>query len=170
MWLLSMLPMPVVPLGARHAARKAIWRALPYRGAHITLPQGSINYNLATYLGSTAPVPKTFVFDHLNFDSSSTNVTPDSVSTVNNLSAILKAYPNSTVQLAGYTDNTGNPQDNRRLSQDRANAVKGMLAERGVNSDRVAAVGLGEDHPIAPNDTEDGRAKNRRLELTVTTK
>ena len=138
-------------------------------GVHITLPQGSTNYNLATYLGSSAPPPKTFVFDHLNFDSSA-NVMQDSVSTVNDLAAVLNAYPNSRVQLVGYTDNTGSPQDNRRLSQDRANVVKGMLVDRGVNSDRVAAVGLGENNPMASNDTEDGRAKNRRLELTVTTK
>jgi outer membrane protein OmpA-like peptidoglycan-associated protein len=143
--------------------------ALP-GGAHISVPTGSMNYNLATFLGSGEAAPKTFVFDHLNFQSATTDLTPESTPTLNSLASILKAYPNARVQLAGYTDNTGDPGANRRLSLDRANAVKGMLVAQGVSADRMAAVGMGEDHPVAPNDTEEGRAKNRRLELTVTSK
>lgn len=139
-------------------------------GAHVSVPTGSMNYNLATFLGSGEAAPKTFVFDHLNFQSASTDLTPESTQTVNSLGSILKAYPNARVQLAGYTDNTGDPETNRRLSLDRANAVKGMLVAQGVSADRIAAVGMGEDHPVAANDTEEGRAKNRRLELTVTSK
>jgi len=139
-------------------------------GAHVSVPHGSMNYNLATFLGSGEAAPKTFVFDHLNFQSASTDLTPESTPTLNSLASILKAYPNARVQLAGYTDNTGDPQANRRLSLDRANAVKGMLVAQGVSPDRIVAVGMGEDHPVAANDTEAGRAKNRRLELTVTSK
>jgi len=143
--------------------------ALP-GGAHVSVPHGSMNYNLATFLGSGEAAPKTFVFDHLNFQSSLTALTPESTPTLNSLASILKAYPNARVQLAGYTDNTGDPQANRRLSLDRANAVKGMLVAQGVSPDRIVAIGMGEDHPVAANDTEEGRAKNRRLELTVTSK
>jgi outer membrane protein OmpA-like peptidoglycan-associated protein len=143
--------------------------ALP-GGVHLSVPKGSVSYNLATFLGGSEGAPRTFVFDHLNFVSSSTDLTSDSVPTINAIATVLKAYPSSRVQLAGYTDNTGDPQANRRLSLDRANAVKGMLAEHGVSSDRMVAVGLGQDHPITSNDTENGRAQNRRLELTVTLK
>lgn len=143
--------------------------ALP-GGAHVSVPLGSMNYNLATFLGSGEAAPKTFVFDHLNFQSSLTALTPESTPTLNSLASILKAYPNARVQLAGYTDNTGDPQANRRLSLGRANAVKGMLVAQGVSPDRIVAIGMGEDHPVAANDTEEGRAKNRRLELTVTSK
>lgn len=139
-------------------------------GVHLSVPAGSINYNLATFLGSTAAAPRTFVFDHLNFASASTELTPESVPTVNGLGAILKAYPNSRVQLAGYTDNTGDPQANRTLSLNRALAVRSILINQGISPERVVAIGLGEDHPIAANDTEEGRARNRRLELTVTAK
>jgi outer membrane protein OmpA-like peptidoglycan-associated protein len=139
-------------------------------GVHLSVPPGSIGYNLAAYLGSTAAAPKTFVFDHLNFESASANLTPESVPTVNALTTVLKAYPDSRVQLAGYTDNTGDPAANRRLSLDRANAVKSMLAQGGVAPDRIVAVGLGQDHPVSSNKDEDGRASNRRLELTVTSK
>jgi OOP family OmpA-OmpF porin len=139
-------------------------------GAHLSVPAGSINYNLATFLGSSEAAPRTFVFDHLNFESSSTNLTPESVPTVNALGSILNAYPSSRVQLAGYTDNTGDPQANRILSLNRALAIRAMLINQEIRPDRVVAIGLGEDHPVAANDTEDGRARNRRLELTVTRK
>jgi len=139
-------------------------------GVRISVPRGSMNYNLASYLAGNEATPKTFVFDHLNFQSATTDLTPESTSTVNSLASILKAYPNARVQLAGYTDNTGDPQANRRLSLDRANAVMSMLGAQGVSSDRMHAVGMGSDHPVASNDTEEGRAQNRRLELTVTSK
>jgi outer membrane protein OmpA-like peptidoglycan-associated protein len=139
-------------------------------GVHLSVPEGSISYNLATFLGSSEAAPRTFVFDHLNFESSSTDLTPESVPTVNALGSILKAYPNSRIQLAGYTDNTGDPQANRTLSLNRALGVRAMLINQGIGSERVVAIGLGEDHPVASNDTEDGRARNRRLELTVTAK
>ena len=139
-------------------------------GLHLSVPQGSINYQLANYLGGSNPAPRTFLFDHMNFEQASTSLTPESTATVNNLASILKAYPNVSVQLAGYTDNTGDPQSNRALSQSRADAVRGILANQGVNAGRITTVGMGDDHPVASNDTEQGRASNRRLELTVTSK
>jgi len=140
-------------------------------GTSISVPTGSINYNLARFLadgGQTAP--QTFVFDQLNFETASTQLTPDSQGTVTSLSQILKAYPNVQVQLSGHTDNTGAPDSNQKLSLDRANAVKDMLVTSGISPDRIATSGYGQDRPIASNDTEEGRAKNRRTELTVTQK
>ena len=91
-------------------------------------------------------------------------------STVNDLAQVLKAYPNSQVQLVGHTDNTGTPEANQTLSLDRANAVKGMLVAQGVGADRISTAGFGQDRPVASNDTEEGRARNRRTELNVTRK
>jgi OmpA-OmpF porin, OOP family len=141
-------------------------------GVNLSVPQGSINYNLARFLGdaSATDVPKTFVFDHLNFESGSTQLTADSVKTVNDLAQVLKAYPNAQVQLVGHTDNTGSPEANQTLSQARANAIKGILTNQGVGGDRISTNGYGQDRPIASNDTEDGRARNRRIELNVTAK
>jgi OOP family OmpA-OmpF porin len=141
-------------------------------GTNISVPQGSINYNLARFLAdkSAADVPKTFVFDHLNFDSATTNLTPESVATVNDLAAVLKAYPSAQVQLVGHTDNTGLPAANQTLSLDRANAIKSTLVAQGVGADRISTAGYGSDRPVASNDTEAGRAQNRRLELNVTSK
>jgi len=141
-------------------------------GNSLSVPQGSMNYNLARFLGDTSAtdVPKTFVFDHLNFQTGSTQLTGDSMKTVNDLATILNAYPNAQVQLVGHTDNTGSPQANQTLSLARADAIKGMLASQGVGADRIATNGYGQDRPIASNDTDDGKARNRRIELTVTQK
>ena len=144
--------------------------ALP-GGVELSVPTGSVNYNLAKFLADgSQTAPRTFVFDHLNFETASTQLTPDSTGTVNNLAQILKAYPNVQVQLAGHTDNTGAPDTNQKLSQDRASAVKQMLVNGGIAGDRITTAGYGQDRPIASNDTEEGKAKNRRLELTVTQK
>jgi K(+)-stimulated pyrophosphate-energized sodium pump len=115
-------------------------------------------------------VPKTFVFDHLNFLSGSTELTPDSDKTVSDLAQILKAYPNAQVQLTGHTDNTRSPQINQALSLNRANTIKGMLVNDGIAQNRISTQGFGQDRPVASNDTDQGRAENRRLELTVTRK
>ena len=141
-------------------------------GVNLSVPQGSINYKLASFLGdkSATDLPKTFVFDHLNFVSGSTQLTPDSNKTVNDLAQVLKAYPSAQVELAGHTDNTGNPQSNEALSLDRANAVKAMLVNDGIGANRISTQGFGQDRPVASNDTQQGRAQNRRTELTVTQK
>ena len=140
-------------------------------GGNISVAPGTINYDLAKFLGNTsAQGPKTFVFDNLNFDAATTQLTPESQPTVNNMASILKAYPNAQVELVGYTDNTGAPDANQTLSQNRADAVKALLVNQGVSGGRITTRGLGQDHPIASNDTEEGKLKNRRTELTVNNK
>ena len=84
--------------------------------------------------------------------------------------AALKAHPNAQIQLDGHTDNTGNPQANQQLSLARANAVKAMLVSDGIDANRISTAGYGQDRPLASNDSAEGRAKNRRTELTVTNK
>lgn len=138
---------------------------------NVSVPRGSLNNNLASFLADgSQTAPKTFVFDHLNFETASTQLTADSQGTVTSLSQTLKTYPDAQVQLSGYTDNTGAPDANQKLSLDRANAVKQMLVNSGIAADRIGTTGHGQNRPIASNDTEEGRAKNRRLELTVTQK
>jgi K(+)-stimulated pyrophosphate-energized sodium pump len=86
---------------------------------------------------------------------------------VDALISILKAYPAVQVRLEGYTDNTGNAEANQKLSQDRAEAVKTMLVNGGIDAGRLTTAGYGQDKPVASNDTDEGRAKNRRTELVV---
>ncbi len=138
-------------------------------GETAQLTAGSFNYDLAHFLadGTGTDLPKTFVFDHLNFDTDTTNLTPASKQTVDDLIIILKACPTAQVQLAGHTDNTGDPAANQTLSTARATEIQSMLVAGGVEADRITTVGYGQDKPIASNDTEEGKARNRRTELVV---
>jgi outer membrane protein OmpA-like peptidoglycan-associated protein len=66
------------------------------------------------------------------------------------------------VEIAGHTDDVGSEEDNQQLSERRALSVKTYLESQGVSAERISAVGYGESHPVADNDTEEGRARNRR--------
>ncbi|HKR86875.1 MAG TPA: OmpA family protein [Phenylobacterium sp.] len=142
---------------------------LPSGGA-ITVPQGSIGYNLANYLASNTPAPKTFVFDNLNYDTASSELTPASQPTVTAITSILKAYPNAMVKVVGFTDNQGDAASNQQLSERRATMVKSQLVAGGVPADHVEASGMGQQNPVADNNTDAGRAANRRTELVVVKK
>ena len=83
------------------------------------------------------------------------------------LSDALRECPSRSVSVEGHTDATGADDYNQTLSERRANAVMDYLADKGVHASRLSAKGLGESSPIAPNDTRDGRALNRRVELRL---
>jgi outer membrane protein OmpA-like peptidoglycan-associated protein len=150
------------------AGRKISELQLP-GGGRISVPEGSFNFSVASWLASTTDtqVPKRFVFEDLNFETGSTQLTPESGATVNTLVAVLKAYPTVSVALEGHTDSTGDPAANKKLSLDRAGAAKALMVTGGIDEGRISSAGYGQDNPVAPNDTEEGRAKNRRLELVV---
>lgn len=76
-----------------------------------------------------------------------------------------KAAPALSVIVGGHTDNVGAPEANQKLSEERARAVVAALVQRGIAASRLEARGFGQTAPIADNRTEDGRAKNRRVEL-----
>ncbi len=138
-------------------------------GTVLTVHPGSFTQNLATFLlkGSDSELPKRIVFDYLNFDTASAQLNADSNPTVRDLTAIMKCYPGLQVQLEGHTDSTGDPVANKTLSLNRATTVKNMLVSGGIEDSRISVDGWGEEKPIASNDTEEGRARNRRTELVV---
>ena len=167
-WLLSR-PAPVreIPVASRPTVKMT---DLPLPGGmKVSVPEGSFNYSLHQWLAGTTDttVPKRFVFDNLNFETGSTKLTPESVPTVESLVVILKAYPAVAVRLEGHTDNTGDAAANKKLSLDRAVTVKEIMITGGIADARIGTDGYGEEKPIAPNETEEGRAKNRRTELVV---
>ncbi len=138
-------------------------------GTALFLKEGSFNYDVAKFLGdaTTTTVPKTFVFDRLNFDVGTPHLTAESMQTVDDLRAILRAYPSAAVRVDGYTDGLGNAEDSKKSSLERAEAVKEALIKGGISATRVTPVGYGQENPLASNETQEGRAKNWRLELVV---
>jgi len=138
-------------------------------GKILNVKQGSFYYNLAGFLANPTDTaaPKSFIFENLNFESGSAKLTSESVPTLNDLVDILKAYPSVQVKLEGYTDNVGDAADNKKLSLARAEATKEIMVTSGIDAGRITTAGYGEERPIASNDSEEGRAKNRRLELVV---
>jgi OOP family OmpA-OmpF porin len=100
------------------------------------------------------------------FDTDKTDIKPQSKSTLDEVAKLLKNDTTLKLEVAGHTDNTGSADHNVKLSQGRASAVvQALLKNYGINSARLQPKGYGDTKPVAPNDTEDGRAKNRRVEL-----
>jgi OOP family OmpA-OmpF porin len=111
-----------------------------------------------------------FVCDRLQFDTGSAKLHPESQEQISNIAAILSAYPSVRMTVVGYTDNVGSPEQNRQLSQARANAVVVELVRKGTSAERLTAEGYGERDPVAGNSTEEGRAQNRRVSIGVSQK
>jgi hypothetical protein len=86
-----------------------------------------------------------------------------------NVIALLQKHPDLQLEIDGYTDNTGDPQSNQRLSAQRAATVRDLLVAGHIPESRLVANGLGGSEPVADNDTPEGREKNRRIELSVLT-
>lgn len=84
-----------------------------------------------------------------------------------NLSDILKKYDDTNILIEGHTDNTGSADYNKKLSVTRAESVSGYLKSSGVTGSRITETGYGESQPLAANDTETGRAQNRRVEVAI---
>jgi outer membrane protein OmpA-like peptidoglycan-associated protein len=102
---------------------------------------------------------------YINFDTGKSTIKPESKAIINQIVEMMKANPDLKVSVEGHTDNVGNPKSNKTLSDERAKAVVAAIVAQGVDGKRLSAAGHGQDKPIVDNKTEEGRAKNRRVEL-----
>lgn len=104
----------------------------------------------------------------ITFATDSATIQPAFRTSLDDVAATFNRYPESYIDVIGHTDSRGSDAYNQQLSERRANAVGDYLSARGVNKARLAAFGQGESQPVASNDTAEGRAANRRVELRIT--
>jgi len=126
------------------------------------------NEKFETALGGTSRIEKTIKLEYVYFETGSSQLTPLSEYELNNLVEKMNQQTNIRIELAGHTDNSGNPEDNINLSQSRAEVVKQFLVDQGVDENRITAKGYGQNQPVDTNDTDEGRANNRRTEVIIT--
>jgi len=149
---------------------------LPNNGGQLNVGRYSTEARLVEFLKDPNAVVDTvngnwFDFTNVRFKTGSATMTDDSYTQLKNLVAIIKAFPNATFKIGGYTDNTGDVSANLALSQKRANAVAAEVLKQGANKAQITkAEGYGQEHPVGDNSTADGRAMNRRVSVRVKSK
>jgi OOP family OmpA-OmpF porin len=112
-------------------------------------------------------VKKKLVLRGVNFDFDKSNIRADAAPILDEAAATLKDEKDAVVSVEGHTDAVGSDAYNQRLSERRARAVAAYLAGHGIARSRLSTTGFGESKPVATNETADGRAENRRVELRV---
>jgi outer membrane protein OmpA-like peptidoglycan-associated protein len=105
------------------------------------------------------------ILEGITFATGKAEVTPESEETLQKALRTLRTYPDIEVEISGHTDDVGSNSSNQRLSQQRAEAVREWLVNKGIDAARLTAVGYGEDQPFVANDSPENRQKNRRIEF-----
>ena len=103
----------------------------------------------------------------VTFDVGRATIKPQFYGALDAVASTLRQYDRTRIEVEGHTDSTGSAEMNQQLSENRAYAVVGALASRGIPRDRMYAIGYGKNRPIADNSTAEGRARNRRVEIVV---
>lgn len=100
------------------------------------------------------------------FETGRATIQPESFPRIDGLVEYMTYVESAHIRISGHTDNVGNPARNQTLSEQRAQAVRAYVIAHGIDASRIEAVGYGDTRPVATNDTEAGRAQNRRIEAT----
>jgi len=106
-----------------------------------------------------------FMALYINFDTGKAMIKPESGPIIEQIASLLKDNADLKLSVEGHTDNVGTPQSNKTLSEERAKSVVAAVVELGIDAGRLTSVGWGQEKPVADNRTEEGRAKNRRVEI-----
>jgi OOP family OmpA-OmpF porin len=106
-----------------------------------------------------------FIALYINFDTGKADLKPETQGTIDQITALLKSNEDLKVSIEGHTDNVGQPAANKTLSEQRAKSVMNAVLKGGIAAGRLSAVGWGQEKPVADNRSEEGRAKNRRVEI-----
>lgn len=106
-----------------------------------------------------------FITYGITFDVGKSTIKPESMGEINRIVTLMKENPDLKFSVEGHTDSTGNEASNQTLSEARSKAIVDKLVELGIPADRLTSAGKGQSSPIADNSTDEGRAKNRRVEF-----
>lgn len=132
----------------------------------VTQPVGDIG-GLETYRMEPIVKKRAIILHNLFFATNRTTILPESEPAMQDLYDLMNENPEIRIRITGHTDNVGSDQANQRLSEGRAKSVREDLIKRGIDAGRIEAEGKGETQPITTNDTEEGRAQNRRVEFMI---
>jgi len=110
---------------------------------------------------------RVIVLKNVEYDFNKSTIRPSSFKSLDDLAEVMTLKPNLVIEIGGHTDNVGDDQSNELLSQRRAESVKQYLVKKGIKPERVQTKGYGESMPVADNDTNEGRQKNRRTEVKI---
>ncbi len=135
--------------------------------AGVNLENDEFLNQIRTVVGRRAGVGQTLALKNVFFETGRSDLRVDSQRELNKLAFALAENKDLTIEVAGHTDNVGHPNDNLTLSKNRARTVRNYLVGKGISSNRLRAKGYGEAKPVAPNETDAGRAQNRRTEFTI---
>ena len=106
-----------------------------------------------------------FVTRGILFEVNKANITPESMGTINEIVKLMNEHPELKFRIEGNTDSDGDKTHNQKLSEERADAVKNLLAESGIDASRLETKGWGDSKPVDSNSTPEGKANNRRVEF-----
>jgi outer membrane protein OmpA-like peptidoglycan-associated protein len=145
-------------LGRRDIAAKVPVRDKPNQNIKLTLRYKGY---AGKKKGGDAP---RVILDGVNFDTGKATIRKESYPNLDRVVEYMTHKKRSRIEISGHTDNVGKPKANKSLSERRAQACRDYLINKGIDGSRITAVGYGDERPIAPNDTAEGRQKNRRIE------
>lgn len=134
---------------------------------YLTMPYDTfkLTYTILSSNNTVESKPKPFILNKVEFDAGKTNIKENGYNQLDSLLKILINNESLKIEIAGYTDNTGDEKKNKLLSEERAKAVFDYFTEKGINSDRMSYIGYGSLKPIADNKTKAGQIANRRIEI-----
>jgi outer membrane protein OmpA-like peptidoglycan-associated protein len=112
------------------------------------------------------PVPPAtrFILDGVNFDTAKATLRPESFARLDTVVEFMAHKKDARIEISGHTDSMGKKKANQTLSEQRARTCRDYLVSKGIEADRIVTIGYGDERPIAPNETEAGRQRNRRIE------
>ncbi len=123
------------------------------------------NQNVKLTLRYKREIPeKPFVLAGVEFDTAKATIRPESFARLDEVVEFMAHKKAARIEISGHTDNVGSRQANKTLSEKRAQACRNYIVSKGIDKNRLEAVGFGDERPIASNDTDEGRQKNRRIE------